>query len=291
VIYKGIVLLREEGHAIKACCELLSVSSSGFYDWLRRLPSRRDKRNYELKEKVVNIFENAKGRYGSPRIQKSLEVNGEKVSRNKVAKIMNEEGLRARGKKAFRPKTTINNPNDKKSPRVYKIEDHNVKSENEVWVSDLTYIATEAGFCYLTVVMDLHNREIKGKDLSMTMEACNTKAALLGAVKKSPGTLSNTIFHSDQGVQYCSGEVRKNLNLLKMTQSMSRRGNCYDNAFAESFFHSLKTELDYKKYKNFAEAKKEIFEYINWYNKERLHSSLGYLSPMDYVKQNNRYAA
>lgn len=289
--FRGITLLKDEGHALKTCCELLRVSCSGFYDWKRRLPSKRTLRNLKLSDKIKNIFDKNKGRYGSPRVQKVLEIQGDKVSKNKVAKLMQQESLRAKGKKSFRPKTTINNPCDHKSPRVYKIENHNVKRENEVWASDLTYIRTKDGFCYLTVVMDLWNREIKGINLSDNMAAKNTKDSFLSAVKNSSGRLNKTVFHSDQGVQYCSREMRDKLKVLEVTQSMSRKGNCYDNAFMESFFHSLKTELDHKVFESFEEAKKEIFEYINWYNKERLHSSLGYLSPKDYVKQDNRQAA
>jgi transposase InsO family protein len=289
--FRGIVLLGDEGHAIKDCCRLLRVSCSGFYDWKRRLPSKRAQRDLKLINKVKIIFNKNKGRYGSPRIQKALENEGEKVSKNKVAKLMREDDLRAKGKKAFRPKTTVNNPLDFKSPRVFKIEDNKIKAENEVWGSDLTYIATKEGFCYLTVVLDLWNREIKGKNISVSMEARNTKDAFLSAVKNSSGRLNKTIFHSDQGVQYCSKEVREKLKFLELTQSMSRKGNCYDNAFVESFFHSLKTELGHKVFENFEEAKKEIFEYIDWYNNERLHSSLGYLSPRDYVKKDNHQAA
>jgi transposase InsO family protein len=243
VKFGGIVLLRNEGHVLKSCCALLRVSCSGFYDWKRRLPSKRALRDLKLSGKVKSIFDKNKGRYGSPRVQKALEIQGEKVSKNKVAKLMQQESLRAKGKKAFRPKTTINDPCDVKSPRVFKIEDHKVKRENEVWASDLTYIKTKEGFCYLTVVMDLWNREIKGINLADNMEAKNTKDSFLSAVKNSSGRLDGTIFHSDQGVQYCSREVRDKLSFLNVTLSMSRKGNCYDNAFMESFFHSLKTEL------------------------------------------------
>ncbi len=236
--FRGIVLLKEEGHALKSCCELLRVSCSGFYYWRRRLPSKRALSDLKLSEKVKKVFDKNKGRYGSPRIQKALENQGDKVSKNKVAKLMQQGELRAKGKKAFRPKTTINNPSDQKSPRVYKIEDYKVKRENEVWASDLTYIRTKEGFCYLTVVMDLWNREIKGVNLSDNMTAKNLKDSFLAAVKNSSGRLNRTIFHSDQGVQYCSREVRDKLKFHELTQSMSRKGNCYDNAFVESFFHS-----------------------------------------------------
>jgi len=138
--------------------------------------------------------------------------------------------------------------------------------------------------------MDLFNREIKGWDMSDSMEAINTKNALLEAIRRTSGPLSGLIFHSDQGVQYCSSEIRNKLNVLKITQSMSRKGNCYDNAFAESFFGTMKNELEFNYFKNLDEAKKEIFKYINWYNRQRMHSSLGYLSPVEYIKE-NRLAA
>lgn len=288
--YRGVILLKKEGHSIKKCCELLKVSSSGFYDWQKRRPSKRKERNGRLKTKIINIFKNSKKTYGSPRIQKSLQREGERVSKNKVAKIMKIEGLKAQRKKAFRPKTTLNNPNSLKSPRVFKIENNQVSGPNQVWVSDLTYLPTGTGFSYLVTVMDLFNREIKGWNVSNSMEAINTKDAFLDAVKRSSETLNGLIFHSDQGIQYCSSEVRDKLKILNITQSMSRKGNCYDNAFAESFFGTMKTEIGINHFKNIDEVKREIFKYINWYNRERLHSSLGYLSPMEY-KQTNRLVA
>lgn len=289
--YRKINLLKSEKHSVKLCCELLEVSPSGFYDWVNRVPSSRHRKREELKEKIKDIFESNKKNYGSPRIKKSLEVTGENVSKNTVANLMREEGLSAKKKAAFRPKTTINNPVDKKSPRIFEIQKTVIERENQVWASDLTYLSTGSGFSYLVVVMDLFNREIKGWDISDSMDAENTKNALLKAVKSTPGELREMVFHSDQGVQYCSRVVREKLELLKISQSMSRRGNCYDNAFVESFFHTLKNELEKTKFKDLAEAKAIIFEYINWYNRERIHSSLGYLSPMNYVKQVNRLAA
>lgn len=141
------------------------------------------------------------------------------------------------------------------------------------------------------MIFFLFNRQIKGWDVSDSMEAENTKNAVLKAVKGAPGRLGELVFHSDQGVQYCSDEVRKKLKTLDITQSMSRKGNCCDNAFVESFFHTLKNELEKTKFKDVEEARKMIREYINWYNRERIHSSLGYLSPMDYANQTNRCAA
>lgn len=289
--FRGLKLLASEGHSVALCCRLLEISSSGYYDWAKRGLSNRKKRDGKLKAKILSIFGKSKSNYGSPRIYRSLKAQGEKIGKDKVAKLMKEEGLSARKKKAFRPKTTINNPSESKSPRVFKIEDHRVSRPNEVWASDLTYLPTGSGFCYLVAVMDLYNREIKGWNVSSSMEAENTKNAILEAIKETPGRLQELVFHSDQGSQYCSAMVRDKLQLLNITQSMSRKGNCYDNAFMESFFGTLKTELEKTKFKNIEEARKFIFEYINWYNKERLHSSLGYMSPVDYSRENNRHVA
>jgi putative transposase len=287
VRFREIVLLAKEGHSVALCCELLDVSSSGFYDWRKRPPSNREIRNGELTAKILSIFGDSKEAYGSPRIRASLVKSGEVVGAGKVAGLMRLEGLSARRKKAFRPKTTINNPSDKKSPRVFKIEKTKVVKQNQVWVSDLTYIPTGQGFMYLVVVMDLFNREIIGWDLSDSMSASHTTKALHKALINTEGRPDELIFHSDQGVQYCTDELRKIFTFLGITQSMSRRGNCYDNAFAESFFHSLKNELGEKCFANKELARRAIFEYIEaWYNTKRLHSCLGYMSPKEYAEQN-----
>lgn len=289
--YRGIVLLGSEGHSISHCCELLDVSPSGFYDWRKRPPSNRTIKNGEIKIKILDIFSDSKKTYGSPRIKAALERSGDFVGKDRVARLMKEEGLMVRRKKAFKPKTTINNPSDKKSERVFKIEKTKITKLNQVWVSDLTYIPTLEGFSYLVTVMDLFNREIIGWDLSDSMEAEHTSTALGRALANSEGKPNELIFHSDQGVQYCSGEVRKRLELMEMIQSMSRKGNCYDNAFAESFFHTLKNELAEKMFTTKEDARKAIFEYIEgWYNTKRLHSSLGFMSPKEYAEKYS-YAA
>jgi len=291
VKYRGIVLLKTEGHSVSLCCELLDVSSSGFYDWRKRLPSNRKIKSGEIKAKILNIFNDSKETYGSPRIKAALERSGDLVGKDRVARLMKEAGLEARRKKVFRPKTTINNPSDIKSERIFKIEETETTKLNQVWVSDLTYIPTLEGFSYLVTVMDLFNREIIGWDLSDSMEAKHTSMALGRALANSEGKPNELIFHSDQGVQYCSGELRQRLKLMEMIQSMSRKGNCYDNAFAESFFHTLKNELTEKMFTTRGEARKAIFEYIEcWYNTKRLHSSLGYMSPKEYAAKNS-YAA
>lgn len=284
--YRGIVLLSEEGHAVETCCELLSVSASGFYDWKKRLPSKRQTANEVLKKAIKEIHKDSKETYGSPRIKEALKRKGHSVGKDRVAKLMREEDIKARQKKAFVPKTTVNNPSDIKSERIFKIEETEVVRPNQVWASDLTYISTEEGFVYLVVVMDLFNRQIKGWDLSDSMEAKHTMKAFINAIRSFKGRAKGMVFHSDQGVQNCETEFRKKLKLLGFDQSMSRKGNCYDNAFVESFFHSLKNELEVKIFKTKKDAEKDIFEYIEtWYNSKRLHSSLGYMTPMEYEQQ------
>ena len=209
-----LCFLREKGHSLKKSCELLRASTSGFYDRLKRKSAHRKDKDKRLKKKIKKIFDNSDGNYGSPRIHKSLQNDGETIGENKVAKLMKEDNLNAKKKKAFRPKTTINNPSDKKSPRVFKGNVASVTAPNQVWVSDLTCLPTESGFSYLVTVMDLYNREIKGWDVSDSMEALNTKNALLQALRSTEGQLNGLTFHSDQGVQYCSSDVRDKLKLL-----------------------------------------------------------------------------
>lgn len=288
--YKKIVKLKSKGHGLKRCCRLLEVSRSGFYSWLKRKPSKTKQEDQRLAEKVLSIFKESKARYGSPRIQKTLEREGIIVGKNRVSRLMREANLSAMTKKCFIPKTTVNNPNMTKSPRIFKIKDTEVVKENQVWVSDLTYIRVGNSFCYLVTIMDVFTREIKGWDFSETMDAVNTNNAFIEAVRSAPGSLEGLIFHSDQGSQYCSSKVRKKLVLLKITQSMSRKGNCYDNAYAESLFSTIKRELGCDHFKNKEQAKRVIFEYLNWYNRDRLHSSLGYLSPLEYKERNKLIA-
>ena len=283
--YRGMVLLKEEGHPIKKCCELLKLSFSGFHKWLKRRPSKRKQEDKKFTAKIEEIFNKSNKTYGSPRIREALLKEGLRVGRDRISRLMREAGLQVKMKKSFRPKTTINNPFERKSPRKYKIESTKVTRPNQVWASDLTYIPTDEGFVYLVVVMDLFNREIKGWDVSSGMEAENTKNAFVEAIKGVDGKLEGLVFHSDQGIQYCSKMVRQKLEFLGITQSMSRKGNCYDNAIVESFFHTLKNELPKMRFKNLAEVRKEVFKYIEtWYNTERMHSSLGYKSPVEYAE-------
>ena len=188
--------LKSRKHSTRLCCHLLGVVQSSFYGWTNRSPSKRKIDNKKLSGKIVDIFENSKKSYGYPRVYNQLKRQGEVIGRNKVARLMRLKGLKAVKRKAFVPRTTVNSPGSRKSPRVFKIEDFQVKRENGVWASDLTYLPLVKGFCYLVVVMDLYNREVKGWDLSESMESSQTRKALFGAVRSSSGSLRGTIFHS-----------------------------------------------------------------------------------------------
>ncbi len=168
--YQKTSSLKEEGHCARTCCRLFGVSYSGFHKWKNKSLSKRKNKDEELKPKILNFFEASKGTYGSPRIQKQLEREGEKVGKNRVARLMREEDLRVRQKRSFLPKTTLNDPKDKKSSREFKIESYRVSRTKEVWLSDLTYIPTDRGFVYLVAIMDLYNRQIVGWNVSESME-------------------------------------------------------------------------------------------------------------------------
>ena len=214
---------------------------------------------------IGNVFYKTKRAYGSRRIHKELQGQGEVIGRNRVARIMGEMELRALSKKAFRPKTTQSDPNAPKAERVFKVESSVVTRPNQVWASDLTYIPREGGgHMYLVVVIDLYDRSIRGWD-KCSMLAENTNRALLRALQGTSGSVQGLIFHSDRGSQYTSECVRKRLKLLGIIQSMSRTGNCWDNAFAESLFHTLKNELPKQRFKSLEEATQVLFAYIGWY--------------------------
>lgn len=262
-------------------CELLNISRSGYYEWLNRKPSQRELANKQLDLKIKAIFNEHKQRYGAPRITKVLQAQNEFCSQNKVARRMKQLQLRAVAKKKF--KVTTDSEHNKPIFENVLNRDFKTMTLNQKWVQDITYIYTEEGWLYLAVVIDLHSRAVIGWAMNkrMTKElVCN---ALLMALfrRKFP---KGVIIHSDRGSQYCSKRYRRLLETHQLIGSMSRRGNCWDNAICESFFHSLKVELIHECiYKSREEAKKSIFEYIEiYYNKKRLHSSLDYKAPFTF---------
>ena len=264
-------------------CKVLGVSRSGYYSWIKRKPSKRAVENQKLMEQIREIHKKSKGTYGSPRITEELKINYVHVSRPRVARIMKKANIRSITKKRF-VATTDSKHSFPVAPN-YLNREFKVDSQGKVWVSDITYIRTLEGWLYLTMIMDLADRKIIGWALSSSMHASTTIIpAWRMAVQNRPFT-GRLIFHSDRGVQYACTEFRELLfeNTI-VTQSMSRKGNCWDNAVAESFFKTLKTEWVYRnKYVSRKQASISVFEYIEtWYNTQRRHSSLNYLSPYEY---------
>lgn len=261
--------------------KVLKVKSSGYYYWLKQPESVSDKRNRELLSDIRQVYEESHHTYGSPRIAKKLHSKGIKASRPRVARLMKKEGIRSITKKKYRVTTDSSH----QYPLAENLlnRDFSADTLGQKWVSDITYIKTGEGWLYLTMIMDLADRKIVGWSLSQTMKSSDT---ILSAWKMAVGNrpLTQTLlFHSDRGVQYADNEFRRILRGHPVVQSMSRKGNCWDNAVAESFFKSLKSEMVYHyRFSTRDRAKMAIFKYIEvWYNRKRIHSALGYLTPCE----------
>ncbi|UZU00246.1 IS3 family transposase [Chryseobacterium fluminis] len=274
---------------IEKMCHVLKLSSSGYYKWKNRSFSKKLLLKEKIKEQITSIYFSSKQRYGSPRIRFELNSLGYKISRITVAKYMKELGLRSKLSKKF--KVTTNSKHNYLV--VENLLNRNFIAEKPVqaWVSDITYIQTKEGFLYLTTVIDLYDRKIIGWSLSNGM---STEETSLAAWKMAVGNRKIAdvlIFHSDRGIQYASRKFTNTLKFYEVTRSMSRKGNCWDNAVAESFFKSLKTELIYgNKLITKEKMKLEIFEYIEvWYNKKRRHSTLNYQTIEEFNNQNKTY--
>ncbi|WP_133141011.1 IS3 family transposase, partial [Legionella maceachernii] len=264
--------------SLRRMCRVLSVSASGYYAWLNRKPCARSERNKELSKKIKAIFDDEKSRAGAPRIAKRLKTEGELVGKHRVARIMREQGWRAKAAKKFKA-TTNSNHQLPVAPNLLQ-QNFFAHKPNEKWASDITYCWTEEGWLYLAVVMDLYSRKVVGWALSERMTKQLVMDALQMALweRKPPRGL---IIHSDRGSQYCSYDYQKLLNRHGLVCSMSKRGDCYDNAAMESWNHSFKVEAIHgEKFATRATAKNHIFEYIEiYYNRKRLHSMLGYQTP------------
>jgi len=266
-------------------CKVLKVSKSGYYKWVKSSPSKRFKENQELTEQIRQIHQLSKQTYGSPRITQTLRDRSCKVSRQRVARLMQKAGIRSKMRKKY-----VATTDSKHTYRVAEnLLDRNFKVGNigQVWVSDITYIPTKQGWLYLTTVIDLGDRKVIGWALSSSLKATDTSMTAFRMAITNRPISQKLIFHSDRGVQYACNEFTDMLENYKMIeQSMSRKGNCWDNAVAESFFKSLKSEwTNWHKYQTLEQAALSVFEYIEgWYNSKRKHSALGYLSPMEYEK-------
>lgn len=271
-------------YSIEKMCRKLNVSRSGYYQWCKRGESPRKKKDCELKEKILSIYNQHKMRYGSPRIHDELQDIGIRCSKKRVERLMRELGIRARHKRQF--KVTTNSKHNYPVASNILNRQFQVNALNLVWVADITYIRTFEGWLYLAAVMDLFSRKIVGWSMSETINTDLAIVALKMAIhrrKPSKGLLH----HSDRGVQYASYVYQDVLKKHNMVCSMSRKGNCWDNAPMESFFSTLKTEcIDGKIYLSRSQAKREIFEFIEIdYNRKRRHSSIGSMTPENFENQ------
>ncbi len=269
---------------VEKMCKALKISKSGYYAWRNRPESARSLENKRITARIQEVFDESKATYGSPRITKELNEAGTRVSRPRVARLMVKAHLRSRMTRKF-VVTTDSEHDYKISPNLLD-RDFKPGRINRAWVSDITYIHTAQGWLYLTIIMDLGDRKVIGWALSKSMHAAVTVVAAWRMALKNRGLCKGLIFHSDRGVQYACSEFRDLLAKGDMVvQSMSRKGNCWDNAVAESFFKSLKSEWLYgKTFKTREEAELEVFRYIEmWYNRKRRHSSLGYKSPEQFL--------
>ncbi len=274
---------------IEKMCKVLEVSSSSYYKWKTKPISNRVLRMNIIKEKITFIYFSSKQRYGSPRITIELTSLGYQISRITVAKYMRELGLRSKLSKKF--KVTTNSKHNYLVVENILNRAFTVTNPSKVWVSDITYIQTKTGFLYLTTIIDLYDRKVVGWSLSHGMSTEETSLAAWRMAIKNRSVQKGLIFHSDRGVQYASKKFVNTIKSYNIKRSMSRKGNCWDNAVAESFFKSLKTELVYgNKLTSKEQMKLEIFEYIEiWYNKKRRHSALNYMNIEEFNNQIKKY--
>ena len=267
-------------YGVQEVCAALRVSRSAFYRWRTGQESQRAREQRELAQKIERVFKAHGRRYGSPRVTRVLREEGLRIGKNRVARLMRQRQLVARKKRAFRPKTTV----AAGGAQPNRIATLVPERPDQIWVSDITYVATAEGWLYLAVILDLFSRRVVGWKLGDSLEASLVHQALQNAlVLRRPQ--AGLYFHSDRGCQYSSQLVRKPLEVIQAIPSMSARGNCYDNAKAEAFFSTLKTECFPLSncFQSKVQARSTIFEYIEvYYNNQRLHSALGYQSPHQY---------
>jgi len=268
---------------VEKMCRVFAIARSGYYAWMRREKSTRQKENEQLLGNIKNVYLLNRQVYGSPRIAAALHAQGIRCGKNRIARLMSRNGIKARTVKRYRI-TTKSKHRFPVAPNIVDRE-FTARAADRLWVSDITYIGTREGWLYLAVILDVFSRHVVGWAMSERLYDDLTVDALRQAlVRRRP--IPGLIFHSDRGSQYASGRFRQWLKSYKIMQSMSGMGNCYDNAMAESFFHTLKTELtQFEHYETRAAARQSIFEYIEmFYNRIRRHSALNYKSPLEYER-------
>lgn len=262
-------------------CEIYGVSRSGFYDWVKRTKSNRDKQDQHLSERIQEIYRDHKGRYGAPRIHQTLKREGVRCGRKRVARLMKQQSLKARVARIYRRAP---------SHKAFYIRENLLigkgkpSAQNQLWVGDVTYLKVGYRHYFLAAVLDVHTRKILGWSLDKTRTVDLTLSALKQASRiYRPAT--GVIFHSDRGAEYTAIRYQSELRSLGMVSSMNRPGQCTDNAYMESFWHSLKAEaLHGCQFETEEQLKRAVKEYISYYNVRRLHSGLGYTTPEQYEK-------
>lgn len=261
-------------------CSKLGVTPGGYYSWLKREVSQRTVDNEVLLEEIKLVHEASRGIYGYPRVHAALNHQGIVCGKHRVARIMRENGIK--GKKSIRFKKHSHKHHFAQTSKNLLLDREPVTASNQVWVGDMTYVQVGKQWNYLSVVMDLFTRKIIGWTFNRNRTADLVAESLIMAANDNDYT-KETIFHSDQGSEYTSRLNFKTLNERNIRISMSRKGHCWDNAFMESFFHSLKTEMIYfNTFETIEEAVAYIMDYMKFYNQERIHSSLGYLTPSEF---------
>jgi putative transposase len=276
-------------HSILALCELLEVSPSGYYSWasVQSDPGARALQDQSLARDIGAIHAQSRQTYGSPRVVAALRAIGRRHGRNRIARLMKDQGLCGRQKGRYRVRTTDSNHDHPIAPNRLA-EAPQASAPNQIWVADITYIQTQEGWLYLAAILDLFSRKIVGWAMSQSIDSALVLQALsMALLHRQPP--ANLLFHSDRGVQYAAANFRAALRQAHLLPSMSRRGNCYDNAAMESFWSTLKLELVYRThFTSHSQARSQIFEFIeSFYNRQRLHSALDYLSPAEFERSNN----
>ena len=274
-------------YPIRELCAALNVSRSGYYAWREGQESVRELANREMAQQIKQLFEAKRQRYGSPRITQQLRRQGQVCNHKRVERLMRQEGLKARSGRKRKVRTTNSDHDQPVAPNLLLDRPAPAKVD-EVWVADITYVPTAEGWLFVAAVMDLYSRQILGWSVWESLAATGALQALARALVKR-GYPRGVIHHSDRGIQYACAEYRRELQRHGLVASMSRKGNCYDNAAMEAFWSTLKREaLEESDSWSSDRVRRELFEFIESdYNRSRLHSSLGYQSPVDFEQQNN----
>ena len=285
----AFIKLHQATFTVTRMCDMMEVSCSAFYDWLKRPESARSLEDRRLSEKVKKSHQKSREIYGARRIVKDLVEDDEVISRERVGRLMKQQDLESKSKRKFKA-TTNSNHSHPVAPNLLDRK-FQVERPDTVYAGDITYISTDEGWLYLAVLIDLYSRAVVGWAMSERITAELANDALVMAVwKRMPN--KGLMVHSDRGSQYASGLYQKTIKERGFICSMSRKGNCWDNAPSESFFHTLKTELTHhRRYRTRQEAKQDIFEYIEvFYNRQRRHSTIGYHTPLGYEQMCRKVA-